>query len=596
MKKFLLICLSISAYFSLSYGQGVGIGTNNPDPSARLDITSNTQGLLMPRMTATQRNAIQNPAFGLMVFNTQTGCINVFMGANWKQLCADCDFANPVASSNAPLCQGSTLFLTASSIQGAAYQWTGPNGFTSTLQNPSISNATAAASGDYSVTATLNGCTSSAGITTVNIHAIPSKPLAISGSISQCANDTGIIYSISPVSDADTYSWSVPSNANITANSGTQIKVDFQNFAGNISVSASNACGTSALQTIFVSIDSANSAFSPLSGSLVNPLTFTPVQSGANYSWTFHSGSIPTSTAQNPVVSWNAVGVYSVSLTLTAQGCTSTTTQNVQISATPTKVTFNTNGSGKNGSVQTFVAPITGTYTIEAWGAGSVRGNWNVNVGYAYITPGLGARVKGDVYLTVGTTLYIVVGQVGLTGSQSSSGGGGSFVYTGTNTMLMVAGGGGGCGLRGNGYGGDGVITPDGTTMSAYTAAGINGNGGGSGNVNYTGGGGAGYLSDGADATTNTFPGKGGKTFSSGWIGGDGSNTANFGADGGFGGGGAAGAEGGGGGGGYSGGSGGTGTVSGNTGGGGGGSYNSGNNQSNSSGVQSGDGLVEITY
>ena len=50
-----------------------------------------------------------------------------------------------------------------------------------------------------------------------------------------------------------------------------------------------------------------------------------------------------------------------------------------------------------------------------------------MNSGYATITPGLGATVKGDLNLTAGTTLYIVVGQQGLSGSQSASGGGGSF-------------------------------------------------------------------------------------------------------------------------------------------------------------------------
>ena len=53
------------------------------------------------------------------------------------------------AASNSPVCIGSTVSLTASG--GSSYSWTGPNGFSSNLQNPSIPNATALASGRYTV-------------------------------------------------------------------------------------------------------------------------------------------------------------------------------------------------------------------------------------------------------------------------------------------------------------------------------------------------------------------------------------------------------------------------------------------------------------
>lgn len=61
-----LLCLSIS--FS-SFAQ-VGIGTTNPDNSSVLDIESTDKGVLIPRLTTAQINAITNPANGLMVYNT----------------------------------------------------------------------------------------------------------------------------------------------------------------------------------------------------------------------------------------------------------------------------------------------------------------------------------------------------------------------------------------------------------------------------------------------------------------------------------------------------------------------------------------------
>jgi hypothetical protein len=48
----------------------LGVGTNSPDGSAKLDVTSTTQGMLVPRMTNAQRNAISNPATGLLIWQT----------------------------------------------------------------------------------------------------------------------------------------------------------------------------------------------------------------------------------------------------------------------------------------------------------------------------------------------------------------------------------------------------------------------------------------------------------------------------------------------------------------------------------------------
>ncbi len=51
----------------------VGIGTTSPDASAKLDISSTTQGLLPPRMTYAQRQAISSPATGLIIYCTNCG-------------------------------------------------------------------------------------------------------------------------------------------------------------------------------------------------------------------------------------------------------------------------------------------------------------------------------------------------------------------------------------------------------------------------------------------------------------------------------------------------------------------------------------------
>lgn len=61
----------------------VGIGTSSPDPSAKTEINSSTQGFLMPRLTTSQRNAILSPAAGLMVFDLDKTALYFFDGGAW---------------------------------------------------------------------------------------------------------------------------------------------------------------------------------------------------------------------------------------------------------------------------------------------------------------------------------------------------------------------------------------------------------------------------------------------------------------------------------------------------------------------------------
>jgi hypothetical protein len=94
----------------------------------------------------------------------------------------------PTAGYNNPVCEGQTLTLSASTINGATYAWTGPNNFTAAVQNPTVStNATQAMAGTYYVTATVNGCQSSQGSVLVEI-CIPVYDLIVSASHTVTAN------------------------------------------------------------------------------------------------------------------------------------------------------------------------------------------------------------------------------------------------------------------------------------------------------------------------------------------------------------------------------------------------------------------------
>ncbi len=67
-----MLIITLLLFSQQSYSQGVAINTDNsaPDPSAMLDVKSTSRGLLAPRMTLGQRNAIVNPATGLTIFQT----------------------------------------------------------------------------------------------------------------------------------------------------------------------------------------------------------------------------------------------------------------------------------------------------------------------------------------------------------------------------------------------------------------------------------------------------------------------------------------------------------------------------------------------
>lgn len=75
---------------ALAQSNSVGIGTLTPAPSALLDVNAADKGILVPRMTTTQRVAIASPANSLLVFDTDVSCFFYWdaVDTQWKALCA----------------------------------------------------------------------------------------------------------------------------------------------------------------------------------------------------------------------------------------------------------------------------------------------------------------------------------------------------------------------------------------------------------------------------------------------------------------------------------------------------------------------------
>jgi hypothetical protein len=200
--------------------------------------------------------------------------------------------------------------------------------------------------------------------------------------------------------------------------------------------------------------------------------------------------------------------------------------------------------------------------------------------------------MQGDIELTQGEVISILVGQVGETinTSNSTGGGGGTFVWRSSNLSqpLIAAGGGGGGHPSGAGTGGKITIdAPNDSNVGSITAIGSNGQGARPG--------GAGWLSDGGPG----LDGSNGGCRRPIDVGLGGRKVSNNVGEGGFGGGAAGSGQpsvngGSGGGGGYSGGSGPSLSRS-RAGGSGGGSFNTGTNQSNTPGFKTGNGQLTIT-
>lgn len=82
MKNVLL--LFIITFFCFQLNAQVGINTTSPDPSSELEISSTDGGILIPRMTQTDRNLIASPATGLMIYQTDnTPGFYYFDGSSW---------------------------------------------------------------------------------------------------------------------------------------------------------------------------------------------------------------------------------------------------------------------------------------------------------------------------------------------------------------------------------------------------------------------------------------------------------------------------------------------------------------------------------
>ncbi|HYH08004.1 MAG TPA: carboxypeptidase regulatory-like domain-containing protein [Thermoanaerobaculia bacterium] len=349
------------------YCEGATIALSTPSVSGATYAWTGPGGFTSSDREPSRSNATVAMGGTYAVTITVDGCTSAAGNTNVVVNAAP---ATPTASNGGPYCEGATIGLSTPAVSGATYAWTGPGGFTSSDREPSRSNATLAMAGTYSVTITVDGCTSLAGTTNVAVSAIPPTPTASNGG-PYCEYAT-IALSTPAVSGA-TYAWTGPNNFTSSDREPTLGNATMA-MAGLYSVTVTvNGCTSPAGSTTVVVTPAPATPAATNGGPYCENATITlstPAVSGAVYAWTgpngFHSSD------REPAIS-NATpamaGTYSV--TVTADGCTSLPgTTNVVVNAVPATPTASNAGPYCENGTITLSTPLVSGATYAWTGPG----------------------------------------------------------------------------------------------------------------------------------------------------------------------------------------------------------------------------------
>ena len=305
IKLFLILILQLCVV-DLITCQNVGIGVTQftPDSSAILEIRG-TKGILIPRMTTSERDAIANPAQSLLIFNTTTNCFETFVNGLWHSMwCDSCSSLNLTASASpTAICIGNSSILTATGAD--SYQWNTGETNASITVTPSTNTT-------YTVTGTSAGCSAT---TTVSVIVNSSPNITASASPTAiCIGNSSIL----TATGADSYQWNTgETSASITVTPST-------NTTYTVTGTSAGCLATTTVSVIVNSSPNITASASPTAICIGNSSILTATGADS-YQW--NTGETSASITVNP--STNTT--YTV--TGTSAGCSATTTVSVIVNS-----------------------------------------------------------------------------------------------------------------------------------------------------------------------------------------------------------------------------------------------------------------------
>ncbi|WP_192579011.1 SdrD B-like domain-containing protein [Fibrisoma limi] len=446
---------------------GVAATNNGPitcaQPTATVSASSTTGGVTYrwagPNSFSSTAQSFATSVAGVYsvtVTNPANGCTTTVTTTVTQDVTTP---AGVAATNNGPItCAQPTATVSASSTTGGVtYRWAGPGGFTSTAQSFTTSVA-----GVYSVTVTsANGCTATAN-TTVGQDIVPPADVTVSNTGPLTCTLTAVNVSASSSTPGVTYRWAGPGGF-------TSISQSFvTTVAGTYSVTltAPNGCTATASTTVGQNITPPAGVAATNNGPITcaQPTATVSASSttgGVTYRWAGPNSF--SSTAQSFATS--VAGVYSVTVTNPANGCTTTVTTTVtQDVTTPAGVVATNNGplsctltavtvsassttggvtyrwagpGGFTSTAQSFTTSVAGVYSVTVTSANGCVATANTTVGQDVAPPTVIASNTGPLTCALTTRTVSATANEAMTYAWSGPGG---FTSTAASFTTSVAG------------------------------------------------------------------------------------------------------------------------------------------------------------
>ncbi len=288
--------------------------------------TSSTQN---PTITSAASSA--SGVYSLMVTNS-SGCT----GTSSTSVTINANPSSNAFATTSAVCTGNPINLNASG--GTNYTWSGPNGFSSSNQNPTVTGTSTLSSGVYniSVSNTVTGCSTNT-LVNVLVNGLPifnasatNNSVCTNGAINLTSNAIGTI------------NWTGPASYNAVGANQTLNNANTTN-AGNytISVTDGNNCSSNLTVSVFVyplSLVTASAGVTSNTFCTGNAINLFGITTASLYLWNGPNSFV--SSNQNPTLNnaqTNAAGMYTLTVT-DANGCTNTATTTVNVNQTPSLI------------------------------------------------------------------------------------------------------------------------------------------------------------------------------------------------------------------------------------------------------------------